>query len=70
MGHPVVFRDPDQIFLWYCIAVALTHLEDIDNAKAAYERAMQLDQKDPAIPVNYANLLFSHAQVKDLNKDI
>ena len=44
------------------LAVALTHLEDIDNAKAAYERALQLDQKDPAITVNYANLLFSHAQ--------
>ena len=43
-------------------SVALTHLEDIDNAKAAYERALQLDQKDPAVPVNYANLLFSHAQ--------
>ena len=40
----------------------MTHLEDIDNARAAYERALQLDQKDPAIAVNYANLLFFHAQ--------
>ena len=47
------------------IAVALTHLEDFDNARAAYERALQLDQKDPAIAVNYANLLFFHAQVQN-----
>ena len=38
-------------------------MDDLDNAKAAYERSMQLDQKDPAIPLNYAALLYG--QCKD-----
>ena len=56
-------------FLFLCIwsrlnsfhvpAVALTHLDDPDNAEVAYGQAMQLDKKDPAIPLNFAVLLFN-----------
>jgi hypothetical protein len=38
--------------------VALSHLDDLKNAKAVYKQALQLDQKDLAIPLNYASLLF------------
>lgn len=39
------------------LPVALSHLQDPDNAKSAYEQAAQMDQKDPAIPLNWAVLL-------------
>ena len=39
--------------------MSLAHLQDPDNAKSAYEQAMTLDTKDPAVPLNYAVLLFN-----------
>ena len=39
------------------MAVALSHLEDTENAAAAYEQAVNLDPRDPAIPLNYAVML-------------
>lgn len=45
------------------LAVALTHLTDPDNAKSAYEQAVNLDMKDPAIPLNFA--VFLHNRKND-----
>ena len=39
------------------MAVALSHLDDTENAAAAYEQAVNLDPRDPAIPLNYAVML-------------
>lgn len=36
------------------LAVALTNLEDTDNAKQAYEEALKLDNLDPLIALNFA----------------
>lgn len=41
------------------LAVALTHLADPENAKSAYEQAVNLDMKDPAVPLNFAVFLFN-----------
>ena len=39
------------------MAVALSHLDDTENAAAAYEQAVNLDHRDPAISLNYAVML-------------
>ncbi|XP_040574584.1 BBSome complex member BBS4 [Lepeophtheirus salmonis] len=36
------------------LGITLTHLKDTDNASSAYEQALLLDNKDPAIPLNFA----------------
>ena len=39
------------------MAVALAHLDDPENATAAYEQAVNLDTRDPAVPLNFAVFL-------------
>ncbi|KFP72470.1 Bardet-Biedl syndrome 4 protein, partial [Acanthisitta chloris] len=39
--------------------VALTNLEDIENAKCSYEQAVALDKCNPLINLNYAVLLYN-----------
>ena len=39
------------------MAVALSHLEDPENATAAYEQAISLDSRDPAVALNFAVFL-------------
>ena len=39
------------------MAVALSHLDDPENATAAYEQAISLDARDPAVAVNFAVFL-------------
>ena len=39
------------------MAVALSHLDDPENASAAYEQANSLDARDPAVPLNFAVFL-------------
>ena len=45
------------------LAVALTHLADPDNAKSAYEQAINLDVKDPAVPLNFAAFLCNRNEI-------
>lgn len=45
-----------------CLAVALGHLGDPDNAFQAYERALQADPADMATHLNYAVTLFRHGR--------
>jgi Bardet-Biedl syndrome 4 protein len=44
------------------LAMALTHLADPDNAKAAYEQAINLDMKDPAVPLNFSIFLYNRKE--------
>ena len=41
------------------LAVALAHLDDVDNASAAYEKALELDD-DMMFRLNYGTLLSCH----------
>ena len=47
------------------LAVALTYLKDPDNARAAYNQALTLDKRDPAIALNYAIFLYNLEQHKE-----
>ncbi|XP_042680264.1 Bardet-Biedl syndrome 4 protein isoform X1 [Centrocercus urophasianus] len=46
--------------LYMLLAVALTNLEDIENAKRSYEQAVALDKCNPLVNLNYAVLLYNH----------
>ncbi|XP_045191416.2 Bardet-Biedl syndrome 4 protein-like isoform X2 [Mercenaria mercenaria] len=50
---------PKMAQLFMLLAVALTHLEDAENARQAYEQALQLDEKDPMISLNYSVFLYN-----------
>jgi len=39
------------------MAISLAHLDDPENATAAYDQAVNLDTRDPAVPLNYAVFL-------------
>ena len=39
------------------MAVALSHLDDPENARAAYEQAVSLDPRDPSVALNFAVFL-------------
>lgn len=47
------------------LAVALTHLADPENAKSAYEQAINLDMKDPAVPLNFAVFLSNRNEIDE-----
>ncbi|KAM6303837.1 BBSome complex member BBS4 isoform 1-T1 [Podargus strigoides] len=50
--------------LYMLLAVALTNLEDIENAKRSYEQAVALDKCNPLINLNYAILLYNQGDKK------
>ncbi|KAL1007685.1 hypothetical protein UPYG_G00090180 [Umbra pygmaea] len=45
--------------LYMLLAVALTNLEDMDNARRSYEQAVALDQSSPLVNLNFAILLYN-----------
>ncbi|XP_060577578.1 Bardet-Biedl syndrome 4 protein homolog isoform X2 [Ruditapes philippinarum] len=51
---------PKMAQLFMLLAVSLTHLEDADNARQAYEQALQIDDKDPMISLNYSVFLYNN----------
>ncbi|WAR11557.1 BBS4-like protein [Mya arenaria] len=59
---------PKMSQLFMLLGVALTHLEDSDNARQAYEQAVTLDQKDPMISLNFAVFLFNNNDKKAAQK--
>ncbi|OWF54543.1 Bardet-Biedl syndrome 4 protein homolog [Mizuhopecten yessoensis] len=59
---------PKMAQLFMLLAVALTHLEDPDNARQAYEQALTLDQKDPGISLNLALYMYNNGQKKEAAK--
>ncbi|XP_074863292.1 BBSome complex member BBS4 isoform X2 [Carettochelys insculpta] len=50
--------------LYMLLAVALTNLEDAENAKRSYEQAVALDQSNPLVSLNYAVLLYNQGDKK------
>ncbi|XP_062062482.1 Bardet-Biedl syndrome 4 protein isoform X2 [Lepus europaeus] len=63
--------------LYMLLAVALTNLEDIENAKRAYAEAVRLDKCNPLVNLNYAVLLYNQgekrgalAQYQELEKKV
>ncbi|XP_075064432.1 BBSome complex member BBS4 [Mixophyes fleayi] len=50
--------------LYMLLAVALTYLEDTENAKNSYQQAASLDQTDPLVNLNFAVLLYNQGDKK------
>ncbi|KFV72607.1 Bardet-Biedl syndrome 4 protein, partial [Dryobates pubescens] len=50
--------------LYMLLAVALTNLDDAENAKRSYEQAAALDRSNPLINLNYAVLLYNQGDKK------
>ncbi|XP_072484523.1 BBSome complex member BBS4 isoform X2 [Notamacropus eugenii] len=48
--------------LYMLLAIALTNLEDIENANRAYAEAVALDQSNPLVNLNYAVLLYNQGE--------
>uniref|UniRef100_A0A4W5QMC2 Bardet-Biedl syndrome 4 n=1 Tax=Hucho hucho TaxID=62062 RepID=A0A4W5QMC2_9TELE len=48
----------------YVAVIALTNLEDVDNARRSYEQAVALDQSNPLVNLNFAILLYNHGDKK------
>ncbi|KAL7980264.1 hypothetical protein Chor_000085 [Crotalus horridus] len=54
-----VHLQPKLAELYMLLAVALTNLEDLENARLAYQKASSLDTCNPLISLNYAILLYN-----------
>ncbi|XP_071480015.1 BBSome complex member BBS4-like [Diadema antillarum] len=54
--------------LYMLLAVALTYLDDDENAKHAYEQAVALELKDPSVWLNYAVFLYNRGERKTAAK--
>ncbi|XP_076863147.1 BBSome complex member BBS4 [Brachyhypopomus gauderio] len=50
--------------LYMLLAVALTNLDDADNARRSYEQAAQLDDANPLVNLNFAVLLYNQGDKK------
>lgn len=51
--------------LYMLLAVALTSLDDADNARRSYEQAVQMDESDPLVNLNFAVFLYNQGDKKD-----
>ncbi|XP_035884116.1 Bardet-Biedl syndrome 4 protein isoform X5 [Phyllostomus discolor] len=56
---------PKMAELYMLLAVALTNLEDTENAKRAYAEAVHLDKCNPLVNLNYAVLLYNQGQKRE-----
>ncbi|XP_076979975.1 BBSome complex member BBS4 isoform X3 [Tamandua tetradactyla] len=63
--------------LYMLLAVALTNLDDMENAKRAYAEAVRLDKCNPLVNLNYAVLLYNQgdkrgalAQYQEMEKKV
>ncbi|XP_056134536.1 Bardet-Biedl syndrome 4 protein [Lampris incognitus] len=50
--------------LYMLLAVALTNLDDVENATRSYEQAVALDKTNPLVNLNFAVLLYNHGDKK------
>ncbi|XP_047015808.1 Bardet-Biedl syndrome 4 protein [Ictalurus punctatus] len=50
--------------LYMLLAVALTNLDDVENARRSYEQAVQLDESNPLVNLNFAVLLYNQGDKK------
>ncbi|XP_055049033.2 Bardet-Biedl syndrome 4 protein [Misgurnus anguillicaudatus] len=51
--------------LYMLLAVALTNLDDADNARRSYEQAVQIDDSNPLVSLNFAVFLYNQADKKE-----
>ncbi|XP_076068138.1 Bardet-Biedl syndrome 4 isoform X2 [Oratosquilla oratoria] len=51
---------PTRGHVFMLLAIALTYLDDEENARQAYEQAVSLETRDPSICVNYAIFCHNH----------
>ncbi|XP_061450898.1 Bardet-Biedl syndrome 4 protein isoform X4 [Rhineura floridana] len=59
-----VHLHPKLAELYMLLAVALTNLEDTENARVAYQKASAMDMCNPLINLNYAILLYNQGDKK------
>uniref|UniRef100_A0A8C6L132 BBSome complex member BBS4 n=1 Tax=Nothobranchius furzeri TaxID=105023 RepID=A0A8C6L132_NOTFU len=50
--------------LYMLLAVALTNLEDVENATRAYEQAVNMDESNPLVNLNFAIFVYNHGDKK------
>ncbi|XP_076011948.1 BBSome complex member BBS4 [Genypterus blacodes] len=50
--------------LYMLLAVALTNLDDAENATRVYEQAVALDESNPLVNLNFAIFLYNHGDKK------
>ncbi|KAL0967902.1 hypothetical protein UPYG_G00259430 [Umbra pygmaea] len=55
---------PKMAELYMLLAVALTHMDDWENAKRSYEQAASLDECNPLINLNFAVLMYNQEDKK------
>ncbi|XP_070809374.1 BBSome complex member BBS4 isoform X1 [Pituophis catenifer annectens] len=60
-----VHLQPKLAEIYMLLAVALTNLEDLENARLAYQKASSLDTGNPLISLNYAILLYNQGDKKE-----
>ena len=65
MGYNFFDLRPSRGQTFGLLAVALTYLQDPENAQAAYEQALVLDAKDPAVALNYAIFMFNQGNMTE-----
>ncbi|XP_045128837.1 Bardet-Biedl syndrome 4 protein-like isoform X2 [Portunus trituberculatus] len=51
---------PTKGHIFMLLAIALTYLDDEENARQAYEQAVTLEARDPSVCLNYAIFLKNH----------
>uniref|UniRef100_A0A674PJS3 BBSome complex member BBS4 n=1 Tax=Takifugu rubripes TaxID=31033 RepID=A0A674PJS3_TAKRU len=51
--------------LYMLLAVALTNLEDVENATKAYEQAVTMDDSNPLVNLNFAIFLYNHGEKEE-----
>lgn len=51
---------PTKGHIFMLLAIALTYLDDEENARQAYEQAISLEVRDPSVCLNYAIFLYNH----------
>lgn len=59
---------PKHGHLFMLLAIALTHLEDQENARHAYNQAANLDNTDPSINLNFSIFLYNSGERKEAAK--
>eukprot|EP00051_Salpingoeca_urceolata_P013722 m.173628 g.173628 ORF g.173628 m.173628 type:complete len:481 (-) comp17874_c0_seq2:36-1478(-) len=61
---------PDFPHSYMLLGVALSHLGDLHNAQAAFDKAIKLNSTDPSFYLNYAVILFNHDQRQQAAKQL
>lgn len=54
---------PTKGHIFMLLAISLTYLDDMENAREAYEQAVVLEPRCPSVALNYAIFLSNHEAV-------